>query len=102
MGGKRLNCSYLPFVPTTTPAALTITPPVPSEGSITARRLALARVEGMGSISMTCRDEGDMDNDEIDEVLRNFTHDLARTTTTTSAPAPGPAPGTTTLARAPP
>ena len=83
--GKKMNCSYVPG-PDGIELVQNSAPLQTSEESITARRLAIAGVGGMGPVTLTCKDEGEMESDYIDEILQNFTQDLERTTTTTAAP----------------
>jgi hypothetical protein len=46
----------------------------------------------MPPITLTCEDLGEMDDDLIDEVLTNFTNDLAKHTTFTTSTTPTPRP----------
>merc|ERR1719329_1705580 len=97
--GKSLNCTYL-RPPDDVQAKLPKLPSleeVESMDSITARRLS----RGMGPVTLKCDYMFEMEEDEIDEVMANFTADMARlpyTTTTTTpptaAPTPPPAPPT--------
>jgi hypothetical protein len=96
--GKKLNCKYVP--PTTTTAAPTSAAPTTTTtaGAVTTAKSATtttaapsalplrAGVGGMGPVELNCVDEGELDDDLIEEILQNFTDDLARTTTTTAAP----------------
>jgi hypothetical protein len=98
--GKKLNCTYIPPPATEEmeAAALKLSDfSDMSEETITARRRL---VGGMGPVTLNCRDDGKLEDDLLEEILANFTDDLARTTTTTTtaAPttaAPTPAPTTT-------
>merc|ERR1712185_86499 len=92
---KRLNCTYVPPLLHGNALVQNAAPLQTSEESIPARRLA--GVGGMGPVTLTCREDGEMPSELLDEVLTNFTQDLAQTTTT-AAPAPAPA---TTAAAAP-
>jgi len=119
--GKKMHCVYVPPTTTTTMAgptttttagpitttmapsmssttvaqATTSTTTAPSNAeemamSITARRLAGV---GVGPVTLSCTDQGEMADEDIDAVLANFTRDRGvgpwneTATTTTAAPA---------------
>jgi len=88
--GKRMNCSYVPSPEDGIALALESVPLQTIEEHITARRLS--GVGGMGPVTMTCKDEGEMHSDYLDVVLQNFTHELAQPGGGTTTPAPTTAP----------
>lgn len=98
--GKNLNCTFLP-VPTEFHEDLALLQET-SEETIIARRLEMMKVRGFPPITLTCQDLGELDDDLIDEILQNFTNDMAVTTTLRpiTTPAPTPAPATSTAAPA--
>jgi hypothetical protein len=87
--GKKLNCTYVP----STDASAMVQNSATFEEFLTARRLS--GVRGMGPVTLTCEDDGEVESDYIDAILQNFTRDLARTTTTTTSAPTTIAPKTT-------
>jgi len=85
--GKKMNCSFVQPPMDSDAPALNLESPQAVEESITARRLS--GVRGMGPVTITCKDEGEMDDDYLNVILQNFTDELEHPQTTPPPTAAG-------------
>merc|ERR1719198_1474639 len=88
--GKKLECTFVQDPTTTAPPITTTTTTANASQAFEEMAITERRLDSTITVPLRCTDQGEMDDDDIEEVLESFYRDRAEpyttTTTTTAAP----------------